>query len=101
MRVTLSKSAASWLRREMQYLKHHNPAAANRFVATMAQARQLLAEFPEIGPKGVHLPVRGARTWVMGDYLLDYTLTATTLTIVTIRHGRMKQPGLALDPDDD
>lgn len=101
MRVTLSKSAASWLRREMQYLKHHNPAAANRFVATMAQARQLLAEFPELGPQGMHLPVQGARTWVTGDYLLDYTVTATTLTIVTIRHGRMKQPGLALDPDDD
>jgi hypothetical protein len=49
----------------------------------------------------VHLPVRGARTWVTGDYLLDYTVTATTLTIVTIRHGRMKQLGLALDPDDD
>ena len=50
MRVILSKSAARWLRTEMQYLQQRSPSAAGNFVSRIADARLLPGAHPEAGP---------------------------------------------------
>jgi toxin ParE1/3/4 len=99
MRVILSKSAAHWLRTEMQYLQQRNPAAAKAFATRISDAKLLLTAHPEAGPVARCLPVPGARTLVTGDYLLDYRIEADRIILVTIRHGRMRPPGLPTDAD--
>ncbi|MDH4415009.1 MAG: type II toxin-antitoxin system RelE/ParE family toxin [Rhizobium sp.] len=99
MRVVLSKSAASWLRTEMHYLQQRNTAAAKHFAARIAQARLVISAHPEAGPVARSLPVPGARTFVIGDYLLDYLIEADRIVIVTIRHGRMRSADLPLEAD--
>lgn len=99
MRVVLSKSAASWLRKEMQYLQQRSPAAAKTFAARIAETRLLLGAHPEAGPVARSLPVPRARTFVSGEYLIDYTIHADHVIIVTIRHGRMRPPDLPIEAD--
>lgn len=99
MRVVLSKSAASWLRTEIQYLQQRSPAGAQNFIARISNAKLVLAAHPEAGPVARSLPVPGARTLVIGDYLLDYVIEADRIVIVTIRHGRMRPPDLPVDAD--
>jgi plasmid stabilization system protein ParE len=91
--------AADYLLRETIYLKSKNPAAAVGFVAAIRKAKQDLLDFPELGTEGVHLPVPGSRTWVSGDYLLDYARKDDLIVIVNIRHGRMKPETLPIDDD--
>ncbi|MCA1494792.1 type II toxin-antitoxin system RelE/ParE family toxin [Ensifer sp. NBAIM29] len=101
MRVILSRSAASYLRQETRYLKSKNPSAAKRFTNAINEARQNLARFPDIGTEEFELPVPGARTWVIGDYLLDYVQNGDRIEIITIRHGRMKPLTPDVDVEDD
>lgn len=99
MRVALSKSAASWLRTEIRYLQQRNPAAAQNVITRISDARLVLGAYPEAGPVGRSLPVPGARTFITGDYLLDYLIQPDRIVIVTIRHGRMRPPDLPLEAD--
>lgn len=99
MRVVLSKSAASWLRTEIRYLQQRSPAAAKIFLARISDARLVLGAHPEAGPVARSLPVPDARTFVIGDYLLDYVIEADRIVIVTIRHGRMRPPDIPLETD--
>ena len=99
MRVVLSKSAASWLRTEMRYLQQRSPAAAQNVIARISDAKLVLGAHPEAGPVARSLPVPGARSFVIGDYLLDYLIEPDRIVIVTIRHGRMRPPDLPLDAD--
>ena len=101
MRVILSRSAAAYLRKETNYLKSRSPAAATRFTHLINEAKRNLRRFPDIGSEELHLPVPGARTWVTGDYLLDYTQVGDDIVIVTIRAGQMKPPTPRIDIDDD
>lgn len=101
MRVRLSRSAANFLRRETDYLRSRSPAAATRFVSRIQEAKRNLQRFPEIGSEERELPIEGARTWVIGDYLLDYVRDGDVIEIVTIRAGQMKPPMTDFEPDDD
>lgn len=99
MRVRLSRSAANFMRRETDYLKSRSTAAAARFVSRIREAKRNLQRFPEIGSEKRELPIEGARTWVIGEYLLDYTRAGDVIEIVTIRAGQMKPPMLDMEPD--
>lgn len=99
MRVILSKSAARWLRTEMQYLQQHSPSAARNLAARIADARLLLGAHPEAGPVARSLPIPGSRTLVIGEYLLNYKVEPDRIVLVTIRHGRMRPPDLPIDAD--
>lgn len=101
MRILLSRLAAEYLQRETHYLRSKNPAAAVRFVALVRKAKRDLLDFPGLGTEEVHLPIPGARTWVSGDYLFDYTRQDNLIIIVNIRHGRMKPETLPVDDDDE
>lgn len=103
IQVILSRSAADYLRHETDYLKSRNPSAAAKFTALIREVRANLQRFPDMGSEAHQLPIPGARTWVAGDYLLDYRHDGERIEIVTIRHGRMKPltPGMEMDDDFD
>lgn len=93
-KVELSGNARQFLLRETNYLRQHSRRAADRFIQRIQDARRRLAQFPEIGFEREAPPVPGSRRLVVGDYILDYFLGKTTITITAIRHGRQ------LDPED-
>jgi plasmid stabilization system protein ParE len=101
MRVVISRSAAAYLRHEVKYLKSRSPAAARRFIDGVAEARRNLEIFPDIGKQDVDLPIPGYKTWVLGDYLMDYVTKTDVIEIVAIRHGRMRSLVPAPEPDQD
>lgn len=90
MRVIISRSAATYLRNEVQYLKSRSPAAAMRFTNAFGDARRNLETFPDMGKESEDITVPGCKTWVFGDYLMDYMRKAEVIEIVAIRHGRMR-----------
>lgn len=54
-----------------------------------------------MGTEQISLPVPHARTWVVGDYLLDSTRSGSRIEIGSIRHGRMKPLTPEIDDDFD
>ncbi|MGI2035209.1 type II toxin-antitoxin system RelE/ParE family toxin [Rhizobium panacihumi] len=103
--IRLSTDAANYVRREAEYLRQHNPAAARNFSLAIRNARQLLQQFPEAGNRHHGLQIVGGRTLVAGDYLLDYLYEGGIIEVISIRHGRMlmQTPDMELDSglDDD
>jgi plasmid stabilization system protein ParE len=83
----------------LRYLQQRNPAAAQNFIGRISDAKLVLGAHPEAGLVARSLPVPGARTFVIGDYLLDYLIEPDRIVIVTIRHGRMRPPDLPLEAD--
>jgi plasmid stabilization system protein ParE len=47
--VRLSRNAADYVRREAEYLRARNPAAARKFADDIKQARKILQTFPDAG----------------------------------------------------
>ncbi|MBW9051424.1 type II toxin-antitoxin system RelE/ParE family toxin [Rhizobium mesosinicum] len=47
--VRLSKDVASYIRREGEYLRKLNPAAARKFALAIKNAKRTLSEFPQSG----------------------------------------------------
>jgi plasmid stabilization system protein ParE len=99
MRTRLSAEAAAYLRAEANYLRSHSPNAARAFLAAILEARRNLTSFPDIGSARGRLPIPGARTLVVGAYLLDYVLVDDVIQIVSVRHGR--QQSLTPEVEDD
>lgn len=57
----------------------------------MAEARDNLSRFPELGRSIASLPVPGSRRLVVGDYVLDYNAGPDGIVIVSVFHGRQEQ----------
>ena len=101
IRVRLSKDAAQFVRKETEYLRQRNPAAALKFAMAMKDAKRLLQSFPEAGNRMHGLQIAGGLTLVAGDFLLDYIYDGSGIDVVSIRHGRMSMPTPDVDLDND
>lgn len=101
MRTYLSRSAAEFLREQVAYLKSHSLRAASSFTASIRKARKNLEAFPDLGMERDRLPIQGARTLVVGDYLLDYVRQTQGIEIVSIRHHRQRPLTPEMDESDD
>ncbi|GLK79445.1 type II toxin-antitoxin system RelE/ParE family toxin [Methylopila turkensis] len=99
MKVRLSGDARRFLRHEAGYLRDRNRAAAEKFVVRIGEALSNLAQFSKIGAGAEPSPVAEARRLVVGDYVLIYEISGTSLSVTSIRHGRMS-PGSRLVDDD-
>lgn len=97
MKVRLSAQARAYLQNETAYLRKHSPQAARNFRNRIADARDNLTTFPNIGRDIERLPVEGAHRLVTGNYVLDYEITNGEIIILSIRHGQQ----IELDPDID
>jgi plasmid stabilization system protein ParE len=99
IQIRLSKNAASYIRRETEYLRQRNPAAARKFSLAIRNARRLLQSFPEVGNRMHGLQIAGALTLVTDDYLLDYIYDGIRIDVIAIRHSRMLAPTPEVDND--
>ena len=97
-KVRMSTRAKAYLTKEAKYLRDRNAAAAAAFLARIRHARQLLADFPEIGTGKRGLPLSDLRCLVVGDYLMDYQVRGNDVLILAIRHGRQLE--IIIEPDD-
>jgi plasmid stabilization system protein ParE len=85
----LALPARRWLDRELVYLAGLSPVAARKLSATIKHVRQQLADFPECGAPG-RLP--GTRRLVVGAYVLTYRRSSQGAEILSVRHGRQRDP---------
>lgn len=101
MKVTLSPKAREYVKREAHYLRSANPSAARQFSDHLKQLTVKLGRFPKMGKRNDELPYQGVFRFVMGAYLVDYTLSDDEVFILAIRHGRERPPQVALEDDFD
>ncbi|WP_186392799.1 MULTISPECIES: type II toxin-antitoxin system RelE/ParE family toxin [unclassified Pannonibacter] len=99
--IRLSKDAADYVRKETDYLRQRNPAAARNFSQAIKNAKRMLQSFPESGNKTHGLQIAGNRVLVAGDYLIEYSYDGSEIDVTTIRHGRMLMPTPDVDVDND
>ena len=101
MKVVLSPDARDYVKTEASYLMARSPRAALEFRDSLRRLQQELARFPQLGHAPDDLPFPGVRRFVLGSYLFDYEIRASTIVILAIRHGRQRPPGLPIDDDFD
>ena len=70
-----------------------DPAAATRMVERLAAGVARLADFPESGPARPEIGA-GARSIVVGRYLVLYRITGKYVEIVRVIHGAREITGL-------
>ncbi|WP_273728832.1 type II toxin-antitoxin system RelE/ParE family toxin [Brucella gallinifaecis] len=101
--IKLSKLSADFVRREGAYLRQYSVPAAQKFAYAIKSAKTTLQRFPESGNRMHGLTIRGGRTLVAGDYLIDYLFDGKQIEITNIRHGRtvMLTPDIDDDYDDE
>ena len=92
--VKLSAKARRWLLHRVTELNDLNPSAALKLMERFRQFRENLAEFSGMGVTG---DIPGTRRVVMAPYVLTVKVTATTIEIMAIRHGKQKD---ARSPDE-
>lgn len=101
MRVRLSEEARKFLATETEYLRQRNPAAARKLVERMRQARRNLGDFPNMGSAAEDGPLPGTRSLVIDQYILTYDVSAKSVEVTAIRHGRMQVPTPDVEEDFD
>lgn len=62
--IRFSKDAAKYARKETEYLRQRNPAAARNFSSAMKSAKRMLQSFPETGNRMHGLQIAGSLTLV-------------------------------------
>lgn len=80
------------------YIAGDNPLAAEEQIQRIFTASKRLADFPESGRTRPELGT-GARTIVVGRYLLLYRVGPESIDVLRIVHGARELPGL-LDGDE-
>lgn len=93
-----ARQRVRWLRRalenveiEARYVARDSPAAAQRQVATIADAVERLADFPSSGRSG---RVEGTRELVVPGtpYIIPYRVRSGTVEILRVFHASRKWP---------
>lgn len=99
-KIRLSRDAAEFLRREANYIRSRNPAAALAFGRMAKDVQATLRSFPQSGNRmhGTFIPQ--SRTIVRGDYLWTYIVHGEFIDILAIRHGRMPDSSPKTDSAD-
>jgi plasmid stabilization system protein ParE len=92
--VKLSARARRWFLRRVAELNDLNPLAARKLVERFQRFRENLAEFSGMGITG---DIQGTRRVVMAPYILTVRVSATTIEIMAMRHGKQKD---ARSPDE-
>lgn len=101
MKVRLSKSARTYLRFEVAYLRQYSARAADGLIAQIEEAMTNLARFPDIGRGIDRLPMPGMHRLVVGSYVVEYQSRTKDIVIMSIRHGRQQPPEGVDQPDEE
>jgi toxin ParE1/3/4 len=78
------------------WIAAHDPAAAERHVRRLVASTERLADYPEIGRARPEIG-EGARSLVVGQYLVLYRVTAREVEIVRFVHGARDVLGMLDD----
>lgn len=81
------------------YIARDDPLAAQEHIQSLFRAAKRLADFPESG-RGRPEIGPGARTILVGRYLLLYRVGADSIDILRIVHGARELSELLDDKDD-
>ena len=100
-RVRLSGPARDYLRNEARYLRQRSHPAAEAFLTRLVEARKNLARFPQMGFEKDGLPIRGMRSLVVGDYILDYEIHGEDVFITAVRPGLKPETTIEVGDDFD
>ncbi len=86
MKLVFTEQAVGDVSRLREFIAEKNPIAAQRISAQLIDHIQRLVDQPQIGHSLEALP--GVREWVARDYVVHYVVTADTLTVLQIWHGK-------------
>lgn len=86
LRVDRAPQATEDEREIFLTIAEDSPSAAERFLTSVYDAENRLAEFPELGKLRVSFGP-GVRTWTVEPYLIFYTVDADAVVILRILHG--------------
>jgi toxin ParE1/3/4 len=88
MKVLLSDKARADLLRIYRYIAERNPTAAETLVRRIDEKFDQIAGLPFIGRERSSL-APGVRSGIVGNYLIFYTASADSITVVRVIDGRM------------
>lgn len=74
------------------YISLDNPFAAKRWVNAIFKKVEQLISAPELGRMVPEISDRNFREIIYGNYRVIYRLESTTISILTIRHGKQILP---------
>lgn len=88
MKLVYTDEAIEDLKRLREFIAIHNPSAAARIATELVGKIELLADFPNIGAPVAMAPVPDSvRDMVFGQYVVRYSVHASTLIVLRIWHG--------------
>ena len=88
MKVLLSDKARADLLRIYCYIAEGNPTAAETLVRRIDEKFDQIADLPYIGRERSSL-APGVRSVIVGNYLIFYTASADSITVVRVIDGRI------------
>ena len=88
MHLEWTSEAAGDLDRLYRFLASVNPGAARQIVANLVQAPIRLQEQPRLGLRLEEFAGRDVRRIIVGKYEIRYEVTAETIYVLRIWHGR-------------
>lgn len=95
MRLEYTDKAIGDLVRLRQFIEEHDPQAANRMAARLAEGIALLREQPQLGyPVALAPDPESVRDLVLREYIVRYATTNNRILILRVWHHRedWKQP---------
>lgn len=92
MRYVLSEDAELDLDEIWEYIAQNNLDAADRWIARLFEAFEVLANNPGIGHKRADLTAYPVLFWPIGAYLIIYRATSTLMEIVAETQGSRDIP---------
>ena len=94
MRLVYSREAVADLIRLRAFIANNDPAAAARIAADLVARIDNLCTFPEMGRSVSQAPEPDSiRDFIIGKYVVRYTVRGTALVILRIWHHFESSPG--------
>ena len=99
--VVYSKEARQDLHSIFDYIRLFRASSAEDFLSVVDRAVGRIAALPRSGPaaRDKKLKVRGYRYIAIGEYLLFYRYSNTTVTVLRFVHGRRHYVPLLISSD--
>ncbi len=89
-RVLWTEPARDDLREVFRFIRHDNPAAAQKVIQEIREKVGRLAQFPLSGCEVPELTGASLREVIAGSYRVIYRLVGNTVEILTVIHSRRK-----------
>lgn len=92
MRLIWSPLALERASEIIDYISLDNPSASNRWLNQVFNKVEQLISSPELGRIVPEISDKKLRELIFGNYRIIYHIEPTTISILTIRHGKQILP---------